>query len=66
MKDYATFLIGTSPEFEMGVYTAAFLTMNSIWPDGYRYALSVRLNKSRLAIQCYRNTQATLGSCYVV
>ncbi|VDK43227.1 unnamed protein product [Taenia asiatica] len=66
MKDYATFLIGTSPEFEMGVYTAAFLTMNSIWPDGFRYALSLRLNQSRLVIQCYRNAKATLASCYIV
>ncbi|KAL5962202.1 hypothetical protein TSMEX_010068 [Taenia solium] len=65
MKDYGTFLIGTSPEFEMGVYTAAFLTMNSIWPDGFRYALSLRLNQSRLAIQCYRNAKATLASCYI-
>ncbi|VDM31171.1 unnamed protein product [Hydatigera taeniaeformis] len=66
VKKHAKFLVGTSPEFEMGVYTAAFLTMNSIWPDGFRYALSLRLNRSRMAVQCYRNSKVILGSCYIV
>ena len=66
MKEYATFLFGTSPEFDFGVYTAAFLTMKSLWPSGYRYSLPLRLKKTRLAINCYRNDGVTLGSCFVV
>lgn len=65
-KDFGTFIFGSSPEFEIGVYTAAFLTMNSLWPDGYRHALSVKVKNTKLVIQCYRNGRAILGSCYLV
>ncbi|VDL61174.1 unnamed protein product [Hymenolepis diminuta] len=66
MKDFGTFIFGSSPEFEMGVYTAAFLTMNSIWPNGYRFALPIKIKNTKLSVQCYRNDRVLLGSCYLV
>ncbi|VDD84122.1 unnamed protein product [Mesocestoides corti] len=66
LKKYATFMFGTSPEFDLGLYTVAFLRMKSTIPSGFRYALSLRVMNSRLALQCYQIDEKTLGSCYVV
>ncbi|KAM7533531.1 hypothetical protein Aperf_G00000122895 [Anoplocephala perfoliata] len=66
MKSYGMYIFGTSPEFDLGVYTAAFMTMQSIWPTGYRFALPLKLKNTRLTVQCYRLDRALLGTCFIV
>ncbi|VDM02987.1 unnamed protein product [Schistocephalus solidus] len=62
----ARFLIGSSPEFDMALYTVVFLTANQRTPKQFRLGVSLKHNNSRIAIQCYKVAQNKIGTCYIV
>lgn len=62
----ARFLIGSSPEFDMALYTVVFLTANQRTPKQFRLEVSLKHNNSRIAIQCYKVAQNKIGTCYIV
>ncbi|BHF82764.1 hypothetical protein SprV_0802590300 [Sparganum proliferum] len=66
MKNFDRFLVGTSPEFDMALYTVVFLTASERTPKQFRLGVSLKYNNSRIAIQCYRMEQKTIGTCYIV
>ncbi|VDN08634.1 unnamed protein product [Dibothriocephalus latus] len=65
-KNFARFLIGSSPEFDMALYTAVFLTANQRTPKQFRLGVSLKHNSSRIAVQCYKLEQTKIGTCYIV
>ncbi|KAM7533649.1 hypothetical protein Aperf_G00000119784 [Anoplocephala perfoliata] len=64
-KPFGTILFGSSVEFDFGLYTVAFLKSQQLFKNQRNWpALALRLDNTRLQIQCHPFAGNRMGSCY--
>ncbi|VDD78664.1 unnamed protein product [Mesocestoides corti] len=65
-KPFGTIVFGSSIEFEIGLYTTAFLRSRSLFKGSTSWpAISLNLGPTNILIQCHPHYGNHMGSCYV-
>lgn len=66
VKYFTTYFMGSSPEFNMAIYSAVFLTTKAKFPAHVRLGMSLKHANSRIVFACFKADGNAIGSCYVL
>ena len=66
-KAFGTILLGSSIEFEFGLYTAVFMRLKKQMHPNQRQwpAFPVKIDRASVLVQCHPYGRGGMGSCYV-